>query len=154
MQLRILTAADCADVASLEKQLFNSQLDIQSLQSLLSKASFYGVVVSSNNRACAIVAYILAYITEDCAEIISIGTCNYHQRAGYGWKMLNYFISIVTGRNIDKIVLEVASDNIAAISLYQKCGFFEAGRREKYYRRTNGSFDAIIMIRKAGSSFS
>jgi ribosomal-protein-alanine N-acetyltransferase len=40
--------------------------------------------------------------------------------------------------------LEVRPSNQSAISLYKKFGFFEVGRRKKYY----GDEDAIMMVRR------
>jgi len=45
------------------------------------------------------------------------------------------------------MVLEVAVDNAAAIALYEAAGFTVKGRRRRYYRRTDGNVDAIIMRR-------
>ena len=45
------------------------------------------------------------------------------------------------------MILEVAVDNIAALALYKRSGFIEAARRAGYYRRSNGTADAIVMRR-------
>lgn len=42
------------------------------------------------------------------------------------------------------ITLEVNEKNLAAIHLYEKCGFKTIGTRKKYY---NNTFDAYIMTR-------
>jgi len=152
MRLRPLTQADCVAIADLEKQLFDSQLDAPALAILLSKAAFHGTVLV-DDAPMRHIAYILAYITTDSAEIISIGTHQDQQRRGYGRRILQNFIADVSGRNISEIDLEVAADNFPAIRLYQNCGFVDVGRRKNYYRRQDGLCDALMMKRTAGSAF-
>jgi len=45
------------------------------------------------------------------------------------------------------ILLEVADDNVAAITLYEQIGFVEIGVRRKYYSRRNLKIDARMMTR-------
>jgi ribosomal-protein-alanine N-acetyltransferase len=43
--------------------------------------------------------------------------------------------------------LEVAVDNAAALRLYRRAGFAEAGRRRGYYERPGGRVDALVLTR-------
>jgi RimJ/RimL family protein N-acetyltransferase len=47
--------------------------------------------------------------------------------------------------NIDKIALYVRSHNVPAISLYQRLGFAEEGRRVKEWRVDGQYVDEILM---------
>ena len=47
-------------------------------------------------------------------------------------------------RALEQISLEVRESNLSAIALYQSLGFYEAGRRRRFYR--NPSEDALVML--------
>jgi ribosomal-protein-alanine N-acetyltransferase len=49
-------------------------------------------------------------------------------------------------RGATRLFLEVADDNAAALALYARAGFSEAGRRPGYYARPDGvRQDALIL---------
>ena len=50
-------------------------------------------------------------------------------------------------RDVTEMFLEVRPSNLVAITLYEKHGFHEVGRREKYYPAKRGREDALIMAR-------
>ena len=54
-----------------------------------------------------------------------------------------YIGSQTCGDESDVMKLEVRASNVPAISLYEKLGFYEVGRRKNYYR--NPREDALIM---------
>jgi [ribosomal protein S18]-alanine N-acetyltransferase len=49
-------------------------------------------------------------------------------------------------RQLERSTLEVRSSNLAAVDLYKKFGFKEAGRRKRYYEDTGE--DALVMWRR------
>ncbi len=46
-----------------------------------------------------------------------------------------------------QVELEAVSDNAAALRLYEKCGFREYGRNPKGFRRRDGSFQELVLMR-------
>lgn len=77
----------------------------------------------------------------DEIDIIDIVIDDIYRRKGYGYKL----IADILDKYKDKtFILEVSSDNIAAINLYKKLGFEEINIRKGYY---NG-VDAIVMEKK------
>jgi ribosomal-protein-alanine N-acetyltransferase len=46
------------------------------------------------------------------------------------------------------IFLEVDPDNAPAVALYRRFGFRDVGRREGYYRRSEGQSAAAIVMRR------
>ena len=93
-------------------------------------------------------------ITADCADIIAIGTHRDWQRCGFGRIMLEDLIGVTEQQHVEKILLEVAADNMPARQLYDSCGFVEIGCRKNYYKRGETRCDAVIMARLRGSAFS
>ena len=156
--VRRLNLDDCQAVADLETQLFAGRFTPQSLRDMLNKPAFYGAVLPAvglaAGSAAAIHAYYLSIITADCADIIAIGTHSDWQRRGFGRIMLEHLIGVTEQQHVEKILLEVAADNMPARQLYDSCGFVEIGCRKNYYKRGETRCDAVIMARLRGSAFS
>ena len=156
--VRRLNLDDCQAVADLETQLFAGRFTAQSLRDMLNKPVFYGAVLpavgQAVGQAAAIHAYYLSTISADCADIIAIGTHRDWQRRGFGRIMLEHLIGVTERQHVEKILLEVAADNMPARQLYDSCGFVEIGCRKNYYKRGETRCDAVIMARLRGSAFS
>ena len=152
--VRPLNLYDCQAVADLETQLFAGRFTARFLRDMLEKLAFYGAVLPAVGQAAVIHAYCLSTITADCADIIAIGTHRDWQRRGFGRLMLEHLIGVTEQQHVEKIVLEVAADNMPAIQLYDSCGFVKTGCRKNYYKRGEVRCDAVIMARLRGSAFS
>ena len=156
--VRRLNLDDCQAVADLETQLFAGRFTPQSLRDMLNKPAFYGAVLPAVGQAAGsavvIHAYCLSTTTADCADIIAIGTHSDWQRRGFGRIMLEHLIGVTEQQHVEKILLEVAADNMPARQLYDSCGFVEIGCRKNYYKRGETRCDAVIMARLRGSAFS
>ena len=156
--VRRLNLDDCQAIADLETQLFAGRFTAQSLRDMLNKPAFYGAVLpavgQAVGQAAAIHAYYLSTISADCADIIAIGTHRDWQRRGFGRIMLEHLIGVTERQHVEKILLEVAADNMPARQLYDSCGFVEIGCRKNYYKRGETRCDAVIMARLRGSAFS
>lgn len=67
------------------------------------------------------------------------------QRQGLGQVLLWALLRQAHQRGLERATLEVRPSNQAAIALYEKFGFQEAGRRRRYYEDTGE--DALILWR-------
>lgn len=88
--------------------------------------------------------FALVRLAVDEAEIISIGVIPAARRSGHAEGLLRSAISSLTRRGAAKVFLEVAEDNAAACTLYEKCGFSLCGRRKDYYDHKGAKTDALI----------
>jgi [ribosomal protein S18]-alanine N-acetyltransferase len=77
-------------------------------------------------------------------EIHTIGVDPDHQGRGIGRAMLAGLLDIADG---GEIFLEVRTDNVPAIALYESVGFTKMGVRKRYYRISGA--DAYTMRRSA-----
>ncbi len=77
----------------------------------------------------------------DEAEIITIGVAPNARRQGIGSAILCIIEKNVKNQGVNKIFLEVASNNIAGQKLYENNGYKMVGIRPKYY----DGVDAILM---------
>ncbi|MDX2243044.1 MAG: ribosomal protein S18-alanine N-acetyltransferase [Leptolyngbyaceae cyanobacterium bins.302] len=68
-----------------------------------------------------------------------------YQRQGLGQAMVLALLTKAYRRGLERATLEVRVSNTAAIALYEKFGFREAGRRKRYYQDTGE--DALVMWR-------
>jgi ribosomal-protein-alanine N-acetyltransferase len=79
------------------------------------------------------------------AHIIMLAIHPQFQRQGLGQALLLALLKSACDRQLERSTLEVRDSNLAAVSLYKKFGFKEAGRRKKYYEDTGE--DALVMWR-------
>lgn len=79
------------------------------------------------------------------AHIIMLAIHPQFQRQGLGQALLLGLLKSACDRQLERSTLEVRDSNLAAVSLYKKFGFKEAGRRKRYYEDTGE--DALVMWR-------
>jgi [ribosomal protein S18]-alanine N-acetyltransferase len=75
-------------------------------------------------------------------EIENIVVADSRRRRGLGRQLLEEFLRFSQGEGAETIFLEVRESNLAARKLYEKCGFAENGRRQRYYKEP--AEDAIL----------
>lgn len=80
------------------------------------------------------------------AELLTIATHPRFQRQGLALRCMGRWHQQAAALRAIRSFLDVASDNKAAITLYDRCGYRQCGLRKDYYLRKNGdSRDAIVM---------
>lgn len=77
------------------------------------------------------------------AQIYNIAVDSGFRREGIGEALLRHMISKAEESGCGLVTLEVRDGNEAALSLYDKLGFREVGRRKGYYSK--GREDAVLM---------
>jgi len=77
------------------------------------------------------------------AELLRIGVHPDYRRKGIARQLLQEILAIVSSNQVDRLFLEVHSENAGAIQLYQSMDFVEIARRNDYYRHPAG--DALIL---------
>lgn len=85
--------------------------------------------------------FVLWRVAAGEAEILTIGVLPPWRRAGLGGRILDFALVAAKEIGADSMFLEAASENFAALSLYQSRGFAQVGLRKGYY---NGA-DAVVM---------
>ena len=154
--IRAIRIDDCDAIAAIEAQTFNTALDRGSLFTFMKMLAFCGFVDDANipntayernnlDMSSNLVGYLLATIILDEAEILSIAVSSDHQKRGRGAGLLGHFLAYIDTQDVKTALLEVAADNVSALTLYHRHGFTEFGRRPSYYKRSDGDCDAIMM---------
>jgi ribosomal-protein-alanine N-acetyltransferase len=90
--------------------------------------------------------FILVRAVAEEAEILTLAVSPAHRRAKIGTALVEKACAHLARAKIQKLFLEVAADNAAALALYGGAGFTPCGRRPGYYTGTAAT-DAVVMIR-------
>ena len=93
----------------------------------------------------SILAVCLFHKLYDEAEIRYLSVHPSYKRRGLGKKLINNIIKECKNERITRIILEVSSKNMQALSFYEYFGFETISIRKKYYR--DGS-DALLKEKK------
>jgi ribosomal-protein-alanine N-acetyltransferase len=77
--------------------------------------------------------FLIARITGEECEVENIVVASSNQRCGLGSKLMQELIGVARGQGATSVLLDVRESNVAARSLYEKCGFVISGRRKSYF---------------------
>lgn len=92
--------------------------------------------------------FACATVILDVCELRRIAVMPGARGRGLGRDLLLAVIDHARAVGCDRVELEVADDNLAALQLYRAAGFAEVGRRPRYYRDA----DAILMTLRLSAS--
>lgn len=95
-----------------------------------------------------VVGYVIGVIERgNMGHVISLAVRPSWRRRGIGKLLLTSLLRYFGEHNVSRVYLEVRRSNSAAVSLYRRCGFKEAGVVTNYY--PDGE-DAIVMVLELG----
>jgi len=144
MRLGPASLVDAADMAALHAGAFDAPWREPDIAQILASPGGFGVVARDGGRPPA--GFILARAIAGEAEILTLAVDPASRRGGIGLALLTAAIGIAQENGAAAMFLEVADDNAAALALYARAGFAEAGRRRGYYRRAGGTaVDARVL---------
>ncbi|MBI6628690.1 GNAT family N-acetyltransferase [Pontibaca salina] len=115
-----------------------------------SAAEFAGLLDTPGCFVCGDeTAFALVRVTLDEAELLTIATHPEYRRIGLGRALMNVWHTRAVQLGARRAYLEVAADNVPALTLYSACGYTIAGHRRRYYARPDGGtpVDATVMTR-------
>ncbi|MBK2356312.1 GNAT family N-acetyltransferase [Francisella hispaniensis] len=88
----------------------------------------------------SLAGYILCFEYKKTIRVYSLAVSKSHQGQGIGKKLLEYILN-----NTDKnISLEVNTNNLIAISLYQKLGFVTNKQINNYYENGDSAYKMLL----------
>ena len=108
------------------------------LKELENKNAHY-VCVECDNK---IAGYIGVWNICGEGNITNIAVHPDFRNKGLGTLLIKEMIKYAKDEKFLFLTLEVSEKNIQAYNLYKKCGFYETGKRKKYY---HNKYDAILM---------
>lgn len=83
------------------------------------------------------------------AELMLLGVSPSHRRKGVAKRLVNGLLNQLINTRVERLFLEMRTDNQEAFALYTGFGFEKIGLRKAYYRNARGHCrDAVTMARK------
>lgn len=140
MIIRKMEMRDVPAISVLEKICFSDPWSENSIASELDNSLSYWLVAEDNGK---IAGYVGSQSVLDAADMMNIAVSPDYRRQGIGQALINGLITHLQENNVIALLLEVRVSNIPAITLYEKMGFIQVGRRPKYYH--NPREDALIL---------
>lgn len=140
---RTATAADAAALAAADAACRNRPWSVRQFAAALGHARNRIFIIETDNRPAAFAVW---QILADEAELHLLCTLPEYRRQGLAARLLDDFCRTAAQQGIKRLLLEVGTANLAAQTLYRRCGFTENGRRKNYYPLPQGgSEDAVLM---------
>lgn len=91
------------------------------------------------------VGFVLLRSAADEAELLTLAVLPSARRRGVGRRLVAEAARRAALAGAERLLLEVAEDNQAALGLYQALGFGRVGLRRGYYRRPDRPLDALVL---------
>jgi ribosomal-protein-alanine N-acetyltransferase len=138
------------DLAALEKLCFPLPWSREQLAGAFGLPNFAAFGLRAPLREGAgtagkarLAAYISFYHNQDELEILNLAVAPEWRCRGCGARLLRLALGMAANMGIGRAVLEVRSDNAAALALYKGQGFAQIGRRRGYYG--DSGEDALVL---------
>ena len=140
MNIREMKREDVPAIAELEKLCFSDPWSESSIASELDNRLSYWLVAEDNGK---IAGYVGSQSVLDAADMMNLAVSPDYRQQGVGQALVKELVCHLQENRVIALLLEVRVSNTPAISLYEKLGFVQVGRRPKYYH--NPREDALIL---------
>ena len=140
MMLEKMNASHVAQIAELEKLCFSDPWSERSVASELENKLSCWLVATEGEQ---VAGYIGSQTVCGETDMMNVAVHPSRRRKGIAEALILGLIEELKIMESHCLTLEVRASNTPAISLYEKLGFSEIGRRKNYYR--NPKEDALIL---------
>ena len=127
-------------IAELEKACFSAPWDEASVASELDNELALWLVAVDGTR---VAGYVGSQSVMGEADMMNVAVDPDYRRQGIAQTLICSLIAALKDREVYSLTLEVRASNDAAITMYQKLGFEQIGRRPGYYVKPKE--DALIL---------
>ncbi|WP_435299436.1 ribosomal protein S18-alanine N-acetyltransferase [Timonella sp. A28] len=148
IDIRAMRAQDLDRITALELELFGSGAwTYGMLADELGASGRWYIVAEYDPQLAAgderVVGYAGLWFDGDVAQVMTIGVARDAQHLGIGSQLMNALIERSLWLRAQALLLEVATNNDAALNMYAKYGFEQIAVRKRYYQPEN--LDAFVM---------
>ncbi len=140
LQIEPLSTEHISQMAELEKLCFPDPWSENLFFDLLSNPLAVYFVALINGK---VIGYAGMYHILSEGQIMNVATHPEHRRKGVAEKLFGELLEYAEDNDIEEMSLEVRSENLSAIALYEKLGFEKVGIRKNYYSSPHD--DAVLM---------
>ena len=127
-------------IAEMEKLCFSDPWSVNSITAELNNALSLWIVAMDGAK---LVGYVGSQSVLGWSDMMNLAVLPEYRRQGVGEALVTNLIEKLQEKKNTCLTLEVRASNAPAISLYQKMGFVQVGRRPNYYH--NPKEDALIL---------
>ena len=142
IKIRSLTEADLDQVLAIEQASFPLPWSHDHFAGELEGRHSFPFVAESDDK---IAGYVCLMSLFEEAQILDIAVSPEQRGRGIARMLLEHAISVARKQAAEVLALEVRASNVAAITLYEQCGFVRTGLRRNYYE---GREDAVLMEKR------
>ena len=129
-----------SQIAEIEKLCFNDPWSEKSIRyELTNPLALWLVAVIDGTVA----GYVGSQSVMGEADMMNIAVHPDYRKQGVAQMLIAQLIAMLATDGVHSLTLEVRTSNAPAITLYEKMGFVQVGRRPNYYR--NPKEDALIL---------
>ena len=140
MKIETMNASHVDQIAQLEKLCFSDPWSANSIASELDNKLAFWLVATEGDL---VAGYIGSQTVMDETDMMNVAVHPDFRRKGIAEALVNDLVENLKQVGSHCLTLEVRASNTPAITLYEKLGFSEIGRRKNYYR--NPREDALIL---------
>ena len=137
--IRSMSEDDLDAVLAIEQDSFHTPWQREHFGQEMVAAHSYPFVAEYNG---IIAGYVCLMSLFEEAQILDIAVAPEQRGRGVARMLMDHAIGVARLKHAEVLALEVRGSNIAAITLYERCGFVRTGLRLKYYE---GRDDAVLM---------
>ena len=145
MKIETMNASHVSQIAELEKLCFSDPWSENSVASELDNKLAFWLVATEGD---CVAGYIGSQTVMDETDMMNVAVHPDFRRKGIAEALVNDLVANLKMMGSHCLTLEVRASNTPAITLYEKLGFSEIGRRKNYYR--NPREDALILRKEWG----
>lgn len=141
--------ADADVIARLHAERFPRPWSAAEFASLLDQAPVFGFTIRpAGGGAREPAGFVLARLAAGEGEILSVAVSRRWEGQGLGWLLMDAVLRTLHRERAEALFLEVDETNAAALRLYRRLGFFEVGRRPRYYDEGRAQPTAALVMRR------
>ncbi|HXE96494.1 MAG TPA: ribosomal protein S18-alanine N-acetyltransferase [Dongiaceae bacterium] len=137
--IRQMTATDLDAVLAIEQASFPTPWRREHFEHEIAAPHSFPFVAECNGL---IVGYVCLMSLFEEAQILDIAVAPEQRGRGVARLLMDHAIMVAREKGTELLALEVRASNVAAIALYERCGFVRTGIRSRYYE---GVDDAVLM---------
>lgn len=143
-----LQPCDSVELQRVHALAFQHGWSAEEFRSLLSQNGVFGFAARFKNKPSVAGGFVLARLTLDEAEILTIAVDPDVHKQGVGRQLMDAVLRHLYSERAVDVFLEVDEHNIAAQALYQRLNFTKVGERPAYYETENGRSSAYVLRRE------
>lgn len=138
--IRSMTVHDIPEVIAIERDTFSDPWTEEDFRRALIEPGNRYLIARADGRVAGYCGY---WGVAGEGHIFNVAVMKEYRGRKIGYRMMMHMIGDAMSRGIASLTLEVRKSNTAAIRLYEKLGFENAGIRKDFYVKPRE--DAIIM---------